>query len=161
MKISLIAVVDEQFGLGKENALLCYLPADLQHFKQLTMGKPIVMGRKTFDSIGKPLPGRMNIVISHQRLNIEGVTVVDSLDKAFELTKNFPEVMVIGGASIYQQTFLKAQIIYLTKINAQLDADVFFPQIDEAVWFCEERTARPKDLKNQYDLTFYQYVKRE
>ena len=160
MKISLIAAVDEHFGLGKNNALLCYLPADLQHFKSVTMDKPILMGRKTFDSIGKALPGRMNILISHQPLNIHGVTVVDSLDKAFELTQHYPEVMIIGGASIYEQTFSKATTIYLTKIDGQFNADVFFPRIDETTWICTERLARPKDEKNQYDLTFYQYIRR-
>src|SRR6187397_1543492 len=99
MNISLIAAVDEQFGLGRNNALLCHLPADLQHFKTITMGKPIIMGRKTFDSIGKPLPGRMNIVLTRDtNYRRDGVTVVHDADAALRAAGAVPEIMVIGGA---------------------------------------------------------------
>lgn len=157
MLISLVAVVDEHFGLGKNNGLLCHLPADLQHFKSITMGKPIIMGRKTYDSIGKPLPGRMNIVLSHKALVIEGVSVVPTLEKAFELTEKYPEVMVIGGASVYEQAIEKAHQIYLTVIHHQFDADVYFPKFNQLIWTCIGTLKRKRDDKNNYDMTFYRY----
>lgn len=99
--ISLIAAIDESGGLGINNQLLCHLPADLQHFKSITMGKPIIMGRKTFDSIGKPLPGRLNIVLSRSLSFIDGVHVLDSLEKAIEYTAGHDEIMIIGGAVLF------------------------------------------------------------
>ena len=157
MIVSLIAVVDEQFGLGKNNALLCHLPADLQHFKSLTVGKPIIMGRNTFESIGKPLPGRQNIVLTHRLMEIEGITIANSLDVAFELTNNHEEIMIIGGASIYEQALVFAERIYLTVIHHQFEADVFFPQLDKAVWVVQSEHTRTRDERNCYDMTFYEY----
>ena len=160
MKISLIAAVDEAFGLGRNNALLCHLPADLQHFKSITMGKPNIMGRKTFDSIGRALPGRKNIVLSRQGFKIDDVYVVDTLEKGLLLAEPYPEVMMIGGAGIFEQVIGLAQHIYLTQIHARFDADVFFPQLDEATWCCSERIERVPDQKNPYAITFLQYQKR-
>ncbi len=157
--ISLIAAIDEHRGLGKENKLLYHLPADLQHFKALTLGKPIIMGRKTHESIGKALPGRLNIVLSKHPLKINDVTVVKSLDEALALTKAAPEVMVIGGANVYAQALPLANRIYLTLIHAQFDADVFFTELDKKIWHCKEAVERPHDEKNQYDITFYRYEK--
>ncbi|RMX21777.1 dihydrofolate reductase [Legionella jordanis] len=156
MLISLIAAMDERRGLGKENQLLCHLPADLKHFKHLTMAKPIIMGRNTFNSIGKPLPGRRNVVLTSQELNFEGVEVVHSLEQAFELTSGAPEVMIIGGATVYQQTLAFASRLYLTVIHHQFKADVFFPELDSS-WECREKTFRPKDENNLYDMTFCVY----
>ncbi|OCH99097.1 dihydrofolate reductase [Legionella jamestowniensis] len=155
--ISLIAAVDENYGLGKDNHLLCHLPADLKHFKKLTMGKPIIMGKKTFDSIGKPLPGRLNIVLSKQSKPIEGVEVMDSFDKALALVSDASEVMIIGGAMIYQQALSKASRMYLTMIHHQFHADVFFPEFDKRNWQVKEAVFFPKDENNSYDMTFYQY----
>ena len=157
MIVSLIAVVDELLGLGKDNALLCHLPADLQHFKSLTVGKPIIMGRNTFESIGKPLPNRQNIVLSRHPLTIEGVNIASSLEAAFELTKDQEEVMIIGGASIYEQAMVYAQRIYLTLIHHQFEADVFFPSFDKTVWVCQKECHRSRDERNRYDMTFYDY----
>ena len=157
MTISLIAAVDEQLGLGKNNSLLCHLPADLQHFKTATFGKPIIMGRKTFDSIGKPLPGRMNIVLSQKALVIEGVTVVSSLAAALELTQDYPEVMIIGGARVFEEAISIADRIYLTVIHHQFDADVFFPAVDKSQWDCISSRERSQDETNRYDMTFYEY----
>lgn len=159
--ISLIAAVDESWGLGKDNRLLCHLPADLKHFKTLTMGKPIIMGKNTYDSIGKPLPGRFNIVLSRHAAAIEDVQVVDSLAKAFSLVKEAPEVMVIGGASIYEQALPLASRIYLTLIHHQFAADVFFPSLDREVWHCKEANFRKSDDKNPYDITFCLYERNE
>ncbi|MBA2711617.1 MAG: dihydrofolate reductase [Tatlockia sp.] len=156
-KISLVAAIDEQNGLGKDNQLLCHLPADLQHFKKITMGKPIIMGRKTYESIGKPLPGRTNIVITKSKPIISGVEVVDSIHRAFALVPNEPEIMIIGGATIFNQVIECASCIYLTVIHHHFDADVFFPKLKKAIWRCKEHLFRPHDEKNSYDLTFYRY----
>lgn len=155
--ISLIAAIDEHRGLGKANQLLCHLPADLKHFKEITWGKPIIMGRKTHDSIGRALPGRLNMVVSKQSLNIPEVTVVNSLEEAIVLTKDESEVMIIGGASLFTQALPIAQRVYLTWIHAKFDADVFFPELDKQVWCCQKAVDRPSDEKNPYDLTFCLY----
>lgn len=155
--ISLIAAIDENNGLGKDNHLLAHLPADLQHFKTITMGKPIIMGRKTYDSIGKPLPGRLNIILSHHQISVDGVEVVDSLPKAISLVDDVPEAMIIGGATIYEQALTLATRIYLTVIHHQFAADVFFPKLNESTWHCEDKIFRERDEKNSYDMTFYRY----
>lgn len=155
--ISLIAAVDECRGMGINNQLLCHLPADLMHFKQLTLGKPIIMGRKTFDSIGRVLPGRLNIVLSKQRLTIEGASVVSSLEEAFELTSDSAEIMIIGGAHIFQQALPLAQNIYLTLIHHEFSADVYFPELDKSVWQQRSMQYISHDEKNEYDMTFYHY----
>jgi len=157
--ISLIAAVDEHCGLGKENKLLCHLPADLKHFKELTMGKPIIMGRKTYESIGKALPGRLNIVLSKHISTINDVVVVGSLQDALVLAEDASEVMIIGGANLFAQALPFAQRIYLTVIHAKFDADVFFPELDKNTWHCKEAVERSCDEKNHYDLTFYRYEK--
>lgn len=155
--ISLIAAIDENDGLGINNQLLCHLPADLQHFKSITMGKPIIMGRKTFTSIGKPLPGRINIVLSHQFDSIEGVTVFHSLNQAIDKMSEFPEIMIIGGAAIFAEGINRADRLYITRIHHQFKADVYFPKIDESVWHCREKQFRAQDDKNKFDMTFYLY----
>ena len=159
--ISLIVAMDENRGIGKDNQLLCHLPADLKHFKEITMAKPIIMGRKTYLSIGKPLPGRLNIVLSNTLSSIEGVTVVNSLSEALALTSNVPEVMIIGGAVLFEEAIPLAQRIYLTIIHAQFDADVYFPTLDKNSWQCIEEVSRPKDEKNHYDLTFYSFERKD
>lgn len=155
--ISLIAAIDERRGLGKENKLLCHLPADLKHFKAITLGKPVIMGRKTHESIGKALPGRLNIVLSQQVKVISDVTVVHSLSDAIALTQDEPEVMIIGGANLFEQALPLAQRIYLTIIHAEFAADVFFPELDERVWVCQEIIKQSSDEKNQYHMTFFRY----
>lgn len=158
-KISLIAAIDEHRGLGKDNQLLCHVPADLQHFKALTLGKPIIMGRKTHESIGKALPGRLNIVLSKHLSTVKDVTVVGSLQEALILVKDAPEVMIIGGANLFAEALPLAQEVYLTLIHAKFDADVFFPELDKNIWHCKEAVEKPRDEKNHYDLTFYRYEK--
>ena len=155
--VSLIAAMDENRGLGKENKLLCHLPADLKHFKELTLGKPVIMGRNTYESIGKALPGRLNIVLSTRGIIIEDVTVVDSLFQALELTRSMPEVMIIGGAQVFQQALPLAHRIYLTLIHTKLDADIFFPVLDDKAWHLQEAILRHQDEKNKYDMTFCFY----
>ena len=155
--ICLIAAVDEENGLGKDNHLLCHLPADLKHFKNLTIGKPIIMGRNTYDSIGKPLPGRLNIVLSRKKISYAGVHVVDSLSKAFALVPEAPEVMIIGGATVYEQALPLTTRIYLTVIHHRFAADVYFPRLSPSVWRCAEKIFRQCDDKNNYDMTFFCY----
>lgn len=155
--LSLIAAIDENRGLGKENKLLCHLPADLKHFRNLTLGKPVIMGRKTHLSIGQALPGRLNIVLSKHVAEMANVTVVASLQQAIALTTDQPEVMIIGGANVFEQALPLAHRIYLTLIHNTFDADTFFPELDKDIWKCEETIDRKRDDKNSYDLTFYRY----
>lgn len=160
MKISLIVAVDEQNGIGKNNQLPWHLPADLKHFKTLTTGHSIIMGRKTFDSIGKALPNRTNIVISRQDdYSAEGAEVVSSLQHAYDLCQDDNEAFVIGGAQIFEQALPGADILYLTVIHHQFDADTFFPKIDENDWIAAEKVTHLPDEKNIYSYTFIKYIR--
>lgn len=158
--ISIIAATDEQGGIGANNQLLTYLPADLKYFKAVTMGKPIIMGRRTYESIGKPLPGRKNIVISSTLKPQAELTVLTSLEQALELTQSEPEIMIIGGGQLYAEAIGFASRLYITKIHQQFAADVFFPAIDLAIWKCIEETIHPHDEKNQYDMSFLIYERK-
>lgn len=158
--ISLIAAIDEQGGIGVNNQLLTHLPADLKYFKSVTMGKPIIMGRRTYESIGKPLPGRRNIIISTTLTSQSEISVVAKLDQALELTKNEPEVMVIGGGQLFAETINLATRLYITKIHHYFDADVFFPPIDQTIWECKQERWQSRDEKNQYDMTFTIYERK-
>lgn len=155
--VSLIAGLDEVGGIGYKNQLLCHLPADLQHFKTQTLGKPIIMGRKTFQSIGKPLPGRLNIVLSRNSLDIKGVTLCHSLNEALELVVDSPEIMIIGGSNLYEQSFEIAEQLYITRIHNVFSADVFFPKIEDCHWECVSQIERRQDSNNAFDMTFYKY----
>jgi dihydrofolate reductase len=159
-KISLIAAVDENFGLGKDNQLLCHLPADLKHFKQTTHDKSIIMGRKTFLSIGKPLPNRQNIVLTRKPIELAGAQIADSFENALKLATLSDEIMIIGGESVYQEALPQANTIYLTVIHHQFIADVFFPFIDKALWVCSKSEWIQHDDKNRYDMTFFTYERK-
>lgn len=155
--ISLIAAVDENYGLGYNNQLLCHLPADLKFFKHITTGKPIIMGRLTYESIGRPLPNRHNIVVSRHVTDIEGVTTASNLEQAIEYGGDGQEIMIIGGATIYKQAIHMAQQLYITKIHHQFVADVFFPEISESEWKLVSEITHPVDEKNKYPMTFQLY----
>jgi dihydrofolate reductase len=159
--ISLIAAIDEKNGLGHNQQLLCYLPADLKYFKEITLNKTIIMGRKTFDSIGRVLPNRRNIIISRQNLLIDGAIVVHSIAEALQQSNDADEVIIIGGAELFSATMSIASYLYITRIHAVFPADVFFPMIDLSVWQCFESSYRPKDDKNEYDLTFEKYIRKK
>lgn len=160
MKISLIVAVDSKNGIGKNNQLPWHLPADLLHFKKITTGYPILMGRKTFDSIGKPLPNRRNIVISRQKnLEINGVEVCDSLESALSLCKNEEEVFIIGGAQIFEQSLSIANTLYLTVIDHNFNADTFFPVLDKNQWRESSNEAHEPDEKNNYSYNFKKFEK--
>ncbi|ENN9980529.1 type 3 dihydrofolate reductase [Vibrio vulnificus] len=154
MIISMIAAMAKQRIIGKDNQMPWHLPADFAWFKRCTMGKPVVMGRKTYDSIGRPLPGRLNIVISRdESLVIEGVTMANSIAHALALAGDADEVMIIGGGSIYAECLPKADKLYLTFIDATIDGDTQFPDWGEQ-WresHCEHYSA---DEKNRYAMDF-------
>jgi dihydrofolate reductase len=160
MKISIIVAVGKNNEIGKGNELLCRLPADLKHFKEITSGHPVVMGRKTFDSLPKgPLPNRRNIVVSRNPdLKIEGAEVCPSLDHALVKLRDEEEIFIIGGAQIYKQALPVADTLYLTKIHAGFpEADVFFPTINFREWRETNRGSFPVDEKNPYSFTFLEY----
>lgn len=160
MKISLIVAVDSKNGIGKNNQLPWHLPADLLHFKKITTGFSIIMGRKTFDSIGKPLPNRRNIVISRQQnLEINGVEVCDSIESALLLCKNEEEVFIIGGAQIFEQSLTIANTLYLTVIDHDFNADTFFPELDKNLWKESSNETHEPDEKNIYSYDFKKFEK--
>ncbi|QIZ77829.1 type 3 dihydrofolate reductase [Ferrimonas lipolytica] len=156
MQIAMIACMARNHVIGKENKMPWHLPADLAHFKSVTMSKPIVMGRKTYESIGRPLPGRQNIVISRQEaLTIPGVEVVNSIDAAMALVAaTTDELMVIGGGQLYGELLPRADTLYLTMVDAELDGDTHFPQWDSTQWREVSRERRSRDANNGYDLDF-------
>ena len=154
-KLSIIVAISENNAIGLNNQLLWHLPADLKHFKELTTGNTIIMGRKTYDSIGKPLPNRRSIVITRSTdLVIEGVEVVNSLAHAIELCKQNEEAFIIGGAEIYEQAMPYATGIHLTKVHQSYEADTFFPKINHAAWREINSITYPADEKNNVAYTF-------
>ncbi|QYJ83278.1 MULTISPECIES: type 3 dihydrofolate reductase [Shewanella] len=135
MKIAMIAAMANNRVIGKDNQMPWHLPEDLRHFKQMTLGKPVVMGRKTFESIGRPLPGRHNLVVSRQEdLVIEGVTCVTSFEQAKELVQGCEELVVIGGGQLYAELLPQADRLYLTEINLDVEGDTHFPEWDDGSW---------------------------
>jgi dihydrofolate reductase len=155
MIISLIAAMGKERVIGIENRLPWHLPADMKHFRMLTMGKPVLMGRKTFDSIGKPLPGRTNIVVSQDAdFKPEGVRVARSIAQALSVGKEAEEIMVIGGASFYGQLLPQAQRLYITQIHHDFLGDAFFPPWKPGEWREIEREDHDADDVNIYPYSF-------
>lgn len=154
--LSIAVAVGEHFAIGKNNQLLWHMPADLKFFKQTTSGHTVIMGRKTYDSVGRPLPNRRNIVITRDsQLKIEGVEVVNSLDEAIALSQHEEKaVFIVGGAEIYKQALPKTETLYLTTIHHTFDADTFFPEIDRSEWEVLSSNPHQADEKNMYDYTF-------
>lgn len=152
--VSLIVATDKQGGIGKDNALLWHLPNDLKRFKSITSGHPIIMGRKTYDSIGRPLPNRLNIIITQNKdLNIEGCVIVHSLKDAI-IAAEGKDVFIIGGGSIYEQAMEIADMIYLTLVDVTLEADTHFPKIEDDKWQIVHSESHSKDEKHNYDYQF-------
>ena len=154
MIISMIAAMADNRIIGKDTQMPWHLPADFAWFKRCTMGKPVVMGRKTYESIGRPLPGRLNIVISRDAsLSIEGVTTVTSIEQALEVAGEVEEVMIIGGGAIYAACLPMANKLYVTHIEAEIDGDTQFPD-----WGSEFKKtyseAYQADEKNAYSMRF-------
>jgi dihydrofolate reductase len=155
--LSLIVATSINNAIGKDNKMLWHLPEDFKYFKNTTWGMPIIMGRKTFESIGKALPGRTNIVITNNKAwQAEGAEVAYNLEDAIEqATKtNATEIFITGGAEIYRQSILKADKIYRTLVHTDIDGDTFFPEIDENVWQKKFEKNIKADAKNIFDMSF-------
>lgn len=159
MSISLIVAAAENNAIGKDNALLWHLSADLKRFKALTTGHPVIMGRKTFESIGKPLPNRRNIVISRSVPAIEGCEVVASVDEALALVKSGEEAFIIGGGSIYKALWDRADRLYLTSVKTVLEGDTFIPEVKPDEWKEVKREDFDADEKNEFGYSFIDYVR--
>ena len=160
MIVSLIAAMDKNRLIGRENGLPWHLPADFKHFKQVTMGKPVVMGRKTFESIGKPLPGRKNIIISGSGFEAPDVIIVDSIEAAMAEVYDAEEVMIIGGASFYQQMIANARRMYLTYVDAECEGDAWFPEFNLSDWEVVSEESFQADEKNNYDFKIVEYLRK-
>jgi len=157
MNISLVVAAADNNIIGKDNQLLWHLPNDLKFFKNVTWGMPVIMGRKTFEALGKPLAGRKNIVITRQKgWKAEGAVVVGSLDDALFLVKEMDvkEPMVIGGGEIYRLAFEKARRIYITRVEATPKGDTSFPAIDPAKWKLVSQKNHEADEKHAYNYSF-------
>lgn len=155
MKISLILAVSENDVIGKDNALPWRLPADLKYFKAVTLGKPVLMGRKTWDSLGKPLPGRLNIVISRQAdLQLPGAVVAPSMNEAMRAAGSAEELMIIGGAEIFREALPRADRIYLTRVHAHIEGDVFFSALNPTEWREASREDYAADERHAYAYSF-------
>lgn len=160
---TIVVAMGEKNEIGADNQLLWHLPKDLKHFKDLTSGHPIIMGRKTYESIGKALPNRTNIVISRKKNWFEeGILIVGSIKEAVKFAKKIDEnVFIIGGGNIYEQTMEIADKLEVTLVKAELKADTFFPKIVPKIWKLTEEVFHEKDDKNQYDFSFQTYEKIE
>ena len=155
MRLALIAAMAGNRVIGRANQLPWRLSADLRHFKALTMGKPVIMGRNTYESIGKPLPGRSNIVVTRDaRYRAPGCQVVHSLEQALQAAAGHAEVLVIGGAELYRQTLQRADRLYLTLVKAEVQGDVLFPELDWSRWRELQRESHRADASNEYDYDF-------
>jgi dihydrofolate reductase len=161
MIISLVAAMDKNRLIGADNGLPWYLPADFRHFKAVTMGKPVIMGRKTFESIGRPLPGRLNIVVSASGFAADGVTVVDSIEKALNAAGEVEEVMVIGGASFYRQIIARADRMYLTHVDGAFEGDTWFPEFKLEDWNIVSEQIYQADEKNNYNFRVVEYQRKK
>jgi dihydrofolate reductase len=160
MKITIVVAMAANRVIGKDNSLPWHLPADLKHFKQLTLGKPVVMGRKTYESIGRPLPERTNIVVTRDRdYAAPGCVVVHSLEGALEAAGESAEVMVIGGAGLYRQILPRTDTIHLTRVHAEFEGNTVFPELNEADWHEVSRTDCAPDEKNPWAYSFLELVR--
>ncbi|WP_370530612.1 type 3 dihydrofolate reductase [Pseudoalteromonas tunicata] len=161
MIISMIAAMANNRIIGQNNQMPWHLPADLQHFKKVTLGKPVVMGRKTFESIGRPLPGRKNIVISRNtEFYAEGIFVVSTPEEAIEIAGEIDELMIIGGGHIYDVFLPLCQRLYLTFIELETDGDTQFPDYEKVgPWQVISSEKHQSDKSNPYDYTFVTYTK--
>ncbi len=155
MHIAAIVAMSENRVIGRHNQIPWRLPADLRHFKQVTMGKPILMGRKTYESLGRALPGRSNIVITREtHFHAPGCLIVNSIETALEAANYSEEVFVIGGAQLYQQMLPRTQRLYLTIVHHVFEGDTYFPELNKHEWREIERTDYKADAENIYSYSF-------
>ena len=160
--ITIIAAIGKNNELGKDNDLIWHLPADLKRFKKVTSGHTIIMGRNTFESIGKPLPKRRSVIITRNKDYLqEGCEVVHSLEEAISLIKDDEHAFIIGGAQIYKESMAKGVVdrLDITQVHENFEADVFFPKIEEKIWRETSREDFKADAKNKHDFSFLQYRK--
>ena len=159
MKLNIMAAVASNGVIGRDNALPWHLSADLKHFKALTMGHHLLMGRRTFDSIGRALPGRISVVISRdENFRAEGIVIAPSIERAIEIAAGDAEAFVCGGAQIYQQTLHRAARMYITQVHAEVEGDAFFPDFDDVgEWMLVDREDFESDGKNDHDYSFLTY----
>lgn len=150
----MIAAMSKNRVIGINNTLPWHLPADLKHFKTTTLGKPIIMGRNTFESIGRPLPGRTNIILTHQSITYNNCLMAHSVSDALQLAAPHEEVIVIGGAQIYQTFLFYATRLYLTIVDTVIEGDTFFPEWNKNEWEVVQESSFDKDNDNPYHLTF-------
>jgi dihydrofolate reductase len=161
MIISSIVAIAENNAIGKDNQLLWRLPADLKHFKEITTGHPVIMGRKTYESVGRPLPNRRNIMITRSKgLEIPGIEVVNTLEQALKLCEGTAEVFIVGGAEIYKMAMPVTDKIFLTVVKGVFEADTFFPSIDTEVWKETDAVSFEPDEKNPYGYTFSTLIRK-
>jgi dihydrofolate reductase len=159
--ITIIAAAAENNALGKDNDLVWHLPDDFKRFKQLTTGHHIMMGRKTFESFPKPLPNRTHVVITRNKnYKKEGAVVVHSIEEALKLAKNDPQPFIIGGGEIYKQGLPFTDKIELTRVHAHVEADAFFPDIDENDWQLIAEEYHPKDEQHEFAFTYLTYLRK-
>jgi dihydrofolate reductase len=155
VKIAIVVAMAENRVIGRDNRLPWHLPADLRHFRQVTVGKPVLMGRKTHESIGRPLPERTNIVLTRDpSYQVPGCVVAHSIERASDAAGGHEEVMVIGGTDLYRQLLPKAERIYLTLVHAAFEGDARFPELDEREWREVERVDCAPDEKNPWSYSF-------
>jgi len=154
MIVSAVVAIAENRAIGKNNQLLWHLPNDLKHFRLITTGHTIIMGRKTYESVGKPLPNRRNIIITRQQIEITGCEVVSSIEKALALCAAEQEVFIVGGAEIYKLAMPLTDRIYLTIVHQTFDADAFFPEITKTEWIETQREDHEADEKNTIPYSF-------
>ncbi len=158
MIISLMVAISKNNVIGKDNKLLWQLSDDLKNFKKVTLNKPILMGRKTYDSIGRPLPKRDNIVLTkNQNLSIDGAFVYTSPAAALEAFKEHDELVIIGGGHLYSQFINKVDKMYITHVDCEIDGDAFFPDVDLSKFKLTHSFTHPSDEKNEYSWTFCEY----
>jgi len=159
--VSLVVATDQRGAIGRAGGLPWHLPDDLRRFKALTLGKPVVMGRKTWDSIGRPLPGRHNLVITRQAgLDLPGATVVASLEQALAAAGDVPEVCVIGGAEVFRQALRQVDVVHLTRVHATVAADTYLPPLDAAAWEEVAREEHAADERHAHAFSFIELRRR-
>lgn len=160
--LTIIAAIGENNALGKNNQLIWHLPADLKRFKKVTSGHHIIMGRKTFESLGKPLPNRTTIIITRDKnYSAEGCLVVHSLSDAVKAASSDENPFILGGAEIYRQSLEMADVLDLTLVHHLFEADVFFPEIDKTIWKETFREDFKQDKKNKYDFSFVKFERKD
>ena len=157
--MEIVVAMTSNHVIGQNGDMPWHLPADLVHFKELTSGHAIIMGRRTWESIGKPLPNRLNIVVTRQEDYVaEDVTVVHSLEDGI-VAAGTQRIFLVGGGEMYKEALPIASKMHITRIDALIDGDTKFPEIDESIWQCKSRVNRSADEKNPYDLVFETWVR--